>query len=65
MGDAIGLFKSVGNTDIPADIQALAQQRWDAKQNKDYALADQIRDRVTNAGYIIDDSSNGFVIRQQ
>ena len=65
LGDAIGLFKSVGNTDIPTDIQALAQQRWDAKQNKDYALADQLRDRVTNAGYIIDDSSNGFVIRQQ
>jgi cysteinyl-tRNA synthetase len=32
--------------DIPEDIKQLAQLRFEAKQNKDWATADKIRDKL-------------------
>jgi cysteinyl-tRNA synthetase len=40
---------------IPAEITELAEQRKQAKLSKDWATADQIRDKVTAMGYIIED----------
>jgi len=48
--------------DIPADIQALAQQRWDAKQAKDWATADTLRKQLEASGWLIKDSKEGFAV---
>jgi cysteinyl-tRNA synthetase len=48
--------------DVPADIQALAQQRWDAKQAKDWATADTLRKQLEAAGWLIKDSKEGFTV---
>lgn len=48
--------------DVPAEIQALAQQRWDAKQAKDWAAADALRKQVEAAGWLIKDSKEGFTV---
>jgi cysteinyl-tRNA synthetase len=40
---------------IPAAIMELAEQRKQAKVSKDWATADQIRDKVTAMGYVIED----------
>jgi cysteinyl-tRNA synthetase len=48
--------------DVPADIQALAQQRWDAKQAKDWATADTLRKQLEAAGWLIKDSKDGFTV---
>ena len=40
---------------IPAEITDLAEQRKQAKLNKDWATADEIRDKVTAMGYVIED----------
>lgn len=49
-------------TDVPADIQALAQQRWDAKATKDWATADALRKQLEAAGWLIKDSKEGFTV---
>ena len=49
-------------TEVPADIQALAQQRWDAKQSKDWATADTLRKQLEAAGWLIKDSKEGFTV---
>lgn len=49
-------------TDVPADIQALAQQRWDAKAAKDWATADALRKQLESAGWLIKDSKEGFTV---
>jgi cysteinyl-tRNA synthetase len=36
----------------------LAQQRIDAKQAKDYALADELRNKITEMWYMIKDVKN-------
>lgn len=48
--------------DIPQDIKELAELRWTAKQNKDWANADKYRDQILSQGYKILDSKDGYEI---
>ena len=48
--------------DIPADIQKLAEERFDAKKRKDFATADELRAKLTELGYSVLDSKDGFKI---
>jgi len=45
----LGLFETIVEEtfDIPAEVTALADQRVEAKKNKDYALADELRGKIT------------------
>ena len=64
--DALGLTlppsASSENIEVPAEIQALAQKRWDAKQAKDWAAADTLRKELEASGWIIKDSKEGFTV---
>lgn len=46
--------------DAPEAIVALAQARWDAKQAKDWAKADQLRDALLTEGWVVKDNKDGF-----
>ena len=46
--------------DAPEDIVALAQQRWDAKQAKDWGKADELRDVLLAQGWVVKDGKDGF-----
>lgn len=48
--------------EVPVDIQVLAQQRWDAKQAKDWAAADTLRKDLETRGWLVKDSKEGFTI---
>ncbi len=58
---------SGANADESADAQidSLVQQRFDAKQNKDWATADRIRDELAERGIIIEDSAEGSIWRRK
>ncbi|MBO5229434.1 MAG: cysteine--tRNA ligase [Clostridia bacterium] len=49
-------------TTIPAEITALAEQRLAAKQARDWQTADEIRNKITAAGYQINDTVDGYTI---
>ena len=46
--------------DIPKEILDLAEDRLHAKQSKDYAKADALRDALLSQGWIIKDTAEGF-----
>ena len=46
----------------PEQIQILAQQRWDAKQAKDWSTADQLREEILALGWTVKDGKDGFVL---
>jgi len=46
--------------DAPAEIAALAQARWEAKQAKDFAKADALRDELLEKGWIVKDGKDWF-----
>ncbi|MGB2402220.1 MAG: cysteine--tRNA ligase [Akkermansiaceae bacterium] len=52
------------SSNAPAEIQELAEQRWKAKQNKDWAASDQLRDQLLSAGWTIKDNPDGYQLSQ-
>ena len=61
--DALGLVvesKDENAEEAPAEIQELAQRRWEAKQGKDWASADQLRDELVAKGWTVKDGKDGF-----
>jgi cysteinyl-tRNA synthetase len=62
--DAIGIILPEIKEDeavaVPDDIRLLAEQRWNAKQSKDWAAADELRKKLELAGWIIKDRKDGF-----
>lgn len=52
-------FKGSSNDDETATIEAKIQARAEAKKNKDYALADKIRNDLKEQGIILEDTPQG------
>jgi cysteinyl-tRNA synthetase len=58
----LGLFQEVVDQqtlEVPTEVQELLNQRQVAKKNKDFKLADELRNRVTTLGFAIEDSPQG------
>ncbi len=51
-------------TEIDSTITELAEKRWNAKKNKDWATADAIRNQLKELGYEIKDSADGYIINK-
>jgi cysteinyl-tRNA synthetase len=49
---------------IPADITAIAEKRWAAKQAKDFAGADALRKELTAAGWSMLDGKDGYKLEK-
>lgn len=45
---------------IPIEVQKLAQDRFDAKKNKDFTTADSIRNQISELGWQVVDMKDGF-----
>lgn len=60
----IGLFDPIEEVlvDIPVEITALADQRIQAKQDKNYALADELRNKITELWWNVKDGKDGYEI---
>lgn len=55
-------FESTLPTNIPADVAAMAHERWEAKQARDFAKADTLRKALTEKGWTIRDSKSGYEV---
>ena len=50
--------------DAPQAVVELAEKRWQAKQEKRWADADELRGEILNLGYVIKDSKEGYSIER-
>lgn len=57
--DVLGILYNRQSNDLDSEIEALIQQRADAKKNKDFATADKIRDDLKQRGIILKDTRQG------
>lgn len=48
--------------DIPAEVTTLADQRIEAKKNKDYALADELRNKIAALWFQVKDTADWYEI---
>ncbi len=51
------------SVDIPDEITKMAEERLKAKKEKNYALADELRNKILSAGYVVEDTADGFNIK--
>ncbi len=58
------LEKQEKGDDIPAEVAELAAQRAEARKTKNFALADELRDKITAMGYIIEETRQGTTIKK-
>ncbi len=73
LADVLGLLgqepevflQSGANDDDVAEVEALIQQRLDARAAKDWAAADQARDKLTEMGIILEDGPQGTTWRRK
>ena len=59
------LYNRNKEEEIPADILELAEQRKNARKEKNFALADELRDKIASMGYIIEETRQGTKIRKK
>ncbi|HIG93273.1 TPA: cysteine--tRNA ligase [Candidatus Woesearchaeota archaeon] len=64
-GKVLGLdLAHVKKDKISKEIIALAKQRLQARQNKEWKKSDELRDKIKQLGYIIGDTREGYEIRK-
>ena len=51
--------------EIPAEILAAVEERNDAKKARDFKKADELRERILTAGFLIEDKADGVRVRRR
>ena len=50
---------------MDGEVEALAQQRFDARKAKNWAEADRLRGEIGERGYVVEDKPDGFVLKKK
>ncbi len=48
--------------EIPEEVQAVAKERWEARLQKNWAKSDELRAKLTELGYSVKDSKEGYML---
>lgn len=63
--DAKEYLKKYGAPDeIPEEVKAVAEERWAARTNKDWAKSDELRAKLSEMGYAVKDSKTGYELKK-
>lgn len=63
--EAANKLSSADVEDIPEEILQLAEERSKARKAKDFALADSLRDKISQLGYVIEETRQGTKISKK
>ena len=62
VSDILGFLQGSDAEEIPENVKILADERQEARKNKDFKRADELRDKVLKLGYEIKDTPEGMQI---
>ena len=62
--NVLGLLYNSNEEEIPPEVLGLIEQRKAARKGKDFALADQLREKITELGYIVEETRQGTVVKK-
>jgi len=52
-------------TQVPSEINKLAEERQKARENKDWKKSDEIRENIKKQGYVIEDTERGYILKKR
>ena len=61
--DAKEEVKEEAPVEVPDDIKAIAEERWQARKDKNWAKSDELRAVLAQKGYVVVDSKDGYTIK--
>jgi cysteinyl-tRNA synthetase len=60
----LGLTESIAKPlEIPENVTAIADRRWEARSNKDWDVADALRMELENLGWLMEDGDNNYKLK--
>ena len=62
LGLELSQWQPAKAAEVPAEALAIAKQRQQARAAKDWATADQMRDKLAQLGYTVKDTPDGFKV---
>ena len=66
MNKVFGLKLPEGKeTKIPEDVKKLADERQEARKNKDFQKADELRKKIEKMGYTVEDLEDSYKIKKK
>ena len=63
--NVLGIVYNRGKDEIPQEILDLVEERKQARKDKNFALADELRDKISALGFIIEETRNGTNIKKK
>lgn len=63
--NVLGLLYNKDSDEIPEDVKALVEQRAAARKEKNFALADELRNKITEMGYVVEETKQGTVVKKK
>jgi cysteinyl-tRNA synthetase len=63
MADVLGLLMKKEDG-LDPEVQALVDERAEARKNKDWKRSDELRDQIKALGYILEDTAAGQKVRK-
>jgi cysteinyl-tRNA synthetase len=64
LNEVTGLFAGPKESDVPAEILTLVNERQQARRDKNFARSDEIRDALSALGWILEDTPGGARVKR-
>ncbi|RMG58631.1 MAG: cysteine--tRNA ligase [Deltaproteobacteria bacterium] len=64
VGIADSYTRAKSDVEIPPEVRALAEERAQAKREKDYVRADSLREEIKKRGFLIVDTKDGYELKK-
>ena len=56
----VAWYEEKNKENVPEEVQAIAKERWEARQSRDWAKSDELREKLASLGYAVKDSKTGY-----
>ena len=56
----VAWYESQNSESIPEEIKAIAEERWQARLDKNWAKSDELREKLSSLGYTVKDGKTGY-----
>ena len=59
-GEYVAWYDQKNSSAIPEEVVKIANERFEARKNKDWAKSDELRNKLAELGYAVKDSKDGY-----
>lgn len=59
-GEYVAWYDEKNKQAIPEEVVQIANERFEARKNKDWAKSDELRNKLAELGYLVKDSKDGY-----